>query len=158
MGTMERLLTLLARLCRWMAGAALVLLVMLVVLLLGARYLSVSVPWADEVARLAFVWTIALGAAAGLHNRAHFALAFFADQVSGFLQQWLARLLAAIVMVVLALLLVALWASMPVVVHSTLPATDLSRVWMQAPLAAFAVLGMVFMTGQFLCPTPRHRQ
>lgn len=149
----SRALAGLAMLCRWMAGAGLTALVVLIVIVLGARYLAVSVPWADEVARLAFVWTIALGASVGLHNRAHFALSFFADQQTGVMQRWLARALALLVLAVLLMLLVALSASMPVVLHSTLPATGFSRIWMQAPLAVFAVLGMVFMIGQVLYPT-----
>lgn len=147
----------LALMCRWMAGGSLAILLAVIVTVVLARYLSISVPWADEIARLAFVWTIALGAAVGLHNKAHFALSLISERLPTTLRKNLDRGLAVSVIAILLVLLYALAHSMPVVLHSSMPATGISRIWVQVPLAVFAVLGILFMLGRALFPDiPKH--
>ena len=150
--TVMKSLALCARLCRFAAGAALAVLLVLLIILVLARYLAISLPWADELARMTFVWMVALGAAAGLENRAHFALTFFADLAPSRFRSFLERSLAALTAGMLVSLLVALTASIPVVRFSMMPGTGLSRAWLQAPLVVFAALGACFMAGRALLP------
>lgn len=153
-----RSLAVAGRFCRLAAGAALAVLLTLIIALVLARYLSISLPWADELARMAFVWMVALGAASGLDKRAHFALSFFADLAPPALRPVLERALAVLGAGMLLVFLVALAASIPVIRFSVMPGTGLSRAWLQAPLVLFATLGACFMAGKAFLPHPEREQ
>jgi len=140
------------RLCRFAAGGALALLLVLLVALVLGRYLALSLPWADEIARLTFVWMVAFGAASGLNRRAHFALNVIAERASPARRIQLERIVSGLTALVLVLLLVSLESSLQLVRHSIMPGTGLSRGWLQAPLAIFALLGALFMARHALAP------
>ena len=144
----------LARFCRFAAGGALAVLLMLIVTLVLARYASISLPWADEVARITFVWMVALGAAAGLEKNAHFALKVFTNWVSPRSRSLLERVLAAASASILIVFLFALHASIPILRLSVMPATGWSRAWLQAPLVMLATLGIGFMVVKAMRPSP----
>lgn len=56
----------------------------LVALQVFTRYvLQAAVPWTEEVARMALVWTVMLGAAVSMERKAHYAISFLAARMRG---------------------------------------------------------------------------
>jgi TRAP-type C4-dicarboxylate transport system permease small subunit len=80
--TINRTVKGLGALVEWLTAALITTLVIVVSANVVARYfLQVSLLWAEEVSRLAFVWVVFLGATIALRRRTHLAISFVTDRL-----------------------------------------------------------------------------
>jgi len=93
----------------------------MVIVILG-RYVGFATAWADEVARIAFIWSACLGAASGTHRGLNFAIPLIASKREGRTRQLLESFIALTVIVLCALLVWATTQSIPVAALARLPA------------------------------------
>ncbi len=142
------LLDRLADLVRVVAGILLVIVAIAMIATITGRYAGFPTAWADETARIAYVWSACLGAASGLHRGLHFNVRLFnLNERSG-----PGRALEfAIAMIIITLTVVVLGAtteSLPVAMKARLPALGVTSAWFHAAISAFAALSAIFMTSR----------
>ena len=118
--------------------------VAMVAVILG-RYVGFATAWADEVARIAFIWSACLGAASGTHRGLNFAIPLIASKREGRTKQLLESLIALTVIVLCALLVWATTQSIPVASLARLPALGVSGAWFHWAVTVFALLTALFM-------------
>ena len=68
---------------RFLAGALLVIVASAMIAVIAGRYVGFATAWADEVARVAFIWSASLGAASGTHRGLNFAIPLIATERTG---------------------------------------------------------------------------
>ena len=130
---------------RTAAGVLLVIVTLAMVAVILGRYVGFATAWADEVARIAFVWSASLGAASGTYRGLNFAIPLIATNRSGRTKQLLESAIALTVVVLCALMVWATSQSLPVASLARLPALGVSGAWFHAAIATFAVLTAAFM-------------
>jgi TRAP-type C4-dicarboxylate transport system permease small subunit len=135
----------LANVIRTAAGVLLVIVAVAMILVIAGRYVGFATAWADEVARIAFIWSACLGAASGTHRGLNFAIPLIATERRGRTKQVLESGIASTVVVLCALLLWALTQSLPVAALARLPALGVTGAWFHAAIVAFAALTAAFM-------------
>jgi TRAP-type C4-dicarboxylate transport system permease small subunit len=142
---MSKIIDRLAFVTRVLAGICLGIMTLMVGTLILGRYLSLSVPWADELARIFFVWAALLGASSGTHKRLHFSVSFF----TGYLKEPTRRKLDfAISLVVISIMILVLfvgWDSLNVARIQIYPGLQISKKWMNLPIVISPLLITVFM-------------
>ena len=116
----------------------------MVIVILG-RYVGFVTAWADEVARIAFIWSACLGAASGTHRGLNFAIPLIASKREGRTKQLLESFIALTVIVLCVLLVWATTQSIPVAALARLPALGVSGAWFHWAVTVFAFLTAVFM-------------
>jgi len=131
---------------RFAAGVLLVIVTVALLLVIAGRYVGFGTAWADEVARVAFMWSVALGGASGAYRGLNFAVPLIGTGLRGRPKAVLDSALALVVILMCALLLWATTQSLPVAMLGKLPALGISGAWFHAALVAFAVLMVFFMT------------
>lgn len=129
---------------RTAAGALLVVVASAMGVVILGRYAGFATAWADEVARIAFVWSASLGAASGTHRGLNFAVVAFADRRKGRVGQVAESLVAVTLIVLCVLMFWAITQSIPVALLSKLPALQVTGAWFHVAIAAFAVLATLF--------------
>ena len=142
---MERIAGRLADVIRTLAGILLVVVTLAMGAVILGRYAGFATAWADEVARIAFIWSVALGAASGTYRGLNFAIPLIATNRRGRTRQVLESVIA---LVVVALCLIMAWAttqSLPVAALARLPALGITGATFHAAIATFAVLTAAFM-------------
>jgi len=144
------LTTRLANAIRIGAGVLLVVVFSAMVAVILGRYAGFVTAWADEVARIAFTWSVALGAASGTHRGLNFAIPLIASKRSGRTRQLLESLIAAIVITICALIGWATTQSIPVARLAKLPTLGVSGAWFHSAIAVFALLTAYFMVFRLL--------
>jgi len=130
---------------RTAAGVLLVIVTLAMVAVILGRYVGFATAWADEVARIAFVWSASLGAASGTYRGLNFAIPLIATNRSGRTKQVLESAIAVTVVVLCALMVWATSQSLPVASLARLPALGVTGAWFHAAIATFAVLTAAFM-------------
>ena len=130
---------------RTAAGVLLVIVTLAMVAVILGRYVGFATAWADEVARIAFVWSASLGAASGTYRGLNFAIPLIATNRSGRTKQVLESAIAVTVVVLCALMVWATSQSLPVASLARLPALGVTGAWFHAAIATFAVLTAGFM-------------
>jgi len=128
--------------------ACLVLMTVLVLdLMLGvfSRYVLVSTfTWYDEVARVAFVWSVFLGAAVGVRRGAHFGLHIVVDRLPPRARRF-ALLATPVVVIVLAVVLVQQgWYFAEHGWFQQTPVMGLPKAWVYAAMPVGGVLMILF--------------
>ncbi len=142
---MDELASRFADVIRKLAGVLLVIVASAMVAVILGRYIGFATAWADEVARIAFIWSASLGAASGTQRGLNFAIPLVATKREGLTKQLLESWIA---LTVIALCVVMVWAttqSLPVASLSRLPALGFSGACFHAAIAVFAVLTAGFM-------------
>ncbi len=129
------------------AGVLLVFVALAMVATITGRYVGFPTAWADEAARIAFVWSACLGAASGLHRGLHFTVRLFRLDDDGLAGRAFETAIALLVIVLCAAVLWATTASIPVVMKARLPALGVTGAWFHSAISAFAVLSVLFMSG-----------
>ncbi len=142
---MHTIIDRLAGLVRVIAGALLVLVTGCMVTVIAGRYAGFSTAWADEVARIAFVWSASLGAASGIHKGMHFAVFQVSAVRHPRARQLLETVSIAIVLSVCAALTWSTTQSLPVAALSILPAIGISNATFHLALSVFGILSMLFL-------------
>jgi TRAP-type C4-dicarboxylate transport system permease small subunit len=137
--------TRLANTVRLAAGVLLVVVAGAMVMVILGRYVGFATAWADEVARIAFIWSACLGAASGTHRGLNFAIPLIASKREGRTKQLLESFIALTVIVLCALLVWATTQSIPVAALARLPALGVSGAWFHWAVTVFASLTAAFM-------------
>lgn len=121
-----------------------------------ARYgFNRSFGWADEIGRLAFVWSIFLGMAAAVRARGHIAIGLLLDQLPGIARS-AAR--AAIALACAALSAIVAWEGALIALDQwdeQMMSLDLSAGWFLVPVVIGGSLCAAFFVAQAVTRTPR---
>jgi len=135
----------LANVIKTMAGVLLVIVALAMLAVILGRYVGFVTAWADEVARIAFIWSASLGAASGTYRGLNFAIPLIATRREGRTKQILETGIALMMVALSALMIWATTQSLPVANLARLPALGVSGAWFHAAITAFAVLTASFM-------------
>lgn len=130
----------------WILCLAMGVMVAVVGAQVALRYgFNSSIDWADEIARLAFVWSIFLAIALGIKTGSHIGIEVLVARLPAALRGALARLVALVCAAALALVA---WQSM-VVAHDQwdelMGAVNASSGWFLVPLAIGGVHGALHL-------------
>lgn len=129
-----------AHVVRTVAGVLLVVVALAMMAVILGRFVGFSTAWADEVARLAFLWSACLGAAAGSYRGLNFAVPLIASRRSGRTRQLIESGIALLMVVLCALVLWSTTQSLPVAHLARLPALGVTGAWFHAAVSTFALL------------------
>lgn len=135
----------LANAVRTVAGVLLVIVALAMVAVILGRYVGFVTAWADEIARIAFIWSASLGAASGTYRGLNFAIPLIAAKREGRTQQILESAIALLVVALCAMMIWATAQSLPVANLARLPALGVSGAWFHSAITTFAVLTAAFM-------------
>ena len=141
MGSIEAL----ARTVRTAAGILLVVVTLAILTVIAGRYAGFPTAWADEVARIAFLWSACLGAASGTYRGLHFAIPLIGANASKRTAQLIESAIAMLIIALCALVLWATTSSIPVAHLARLPALGVTGAWFHSAVSAFAALTCLFM-------------
>jgi len=114
-------------------------------LVIVGRYAGFATAWADEVARVSFMWCVALGGASGAYRGLNFAVPLIGTSLRGRNKAVLDSVLTLVVVLMCGLLLWATTQSLPVAALARLPALGISGAWFHAAVSTFSVLTLFFM-------------
>jgi TRAP-type C4-dicarboxylate transport system permease small subunit len=142
---LERTARRLADVVRTIAGILLVIVTVAMGAVILGRYAGFSTAWADEVARIAFIWSVALGAASGTYRGLNFAIPLIATSRAGRTKQVLDSVIALVVVVLCLMMAWATTQSLPVAALARLPALGVTGAWFHGAITTFAVLTAAFM-------------
>jgi TRAP-type C4-dicarboxylate transport system permease small subunit len=142
---MSKIIDRLAFVTRVLAGICLGIMTLMVGTLILGRYLSLSVPWADELGRIFFVWASLLGASSGTHNKLHFSVSFFTGYLKEPTRRKLDFAISLMVISIMILVLFVGWNSLKVAQILIYPGLQISKLWMNLPIVLSPVLITVFM-------------
>lgn len=141
----------------WILCVAMAVMVVVVGLQVGLRYgFNSSLDWADEIARLTFVWSIFLAIALGIKTGSHIGIEMIVAKFPAWLRGALARLVALVCAV--ALVLVA-WQSFVVARDQwdeLMGAVNASTGWFLVPLVIGGVHGALHFLWIAIQGPPRH--
>jgi len=135
----------LANVIKTMAGVLLVIVALAMLAVILGRYVGFVTAWADEVARIAFIWSASLGAASGTYRGLNFAIPLIATKRAGRTKQVLESGIALLMVALSALMIWATTQSLPVANLARLPALGVSGALFHAAITTFAVLTATFM-------------
>lgn len=135
---------------RWAAGFFLIGVVLCVGAAILGRYVGFASAWADEMARICFIWSVALGASSATHNRLHFAMSLIADKLHGEASRLVETGLIAAMIGICVLIGWATRESIPVASMSRLPALQVTGAWLHGAVTTFAVLTTIFLAARGL--------
>ncbi|MFM7256406.1 MAG: TRAP transporter small permease [Betaproteobacteria bacterium] len=135
----------LARTLRTTAGILLVVVTLAILTVIAGRYAGFPTAWADEVARIAFLWSACLGAASGTYRGLHFAIPLIGANASRRKRQLIESAIALLIIALCALVLWATTSSIPVANLARLPALGVTGAWFHSAVSAFAALTCLFM-------------
>lgn len=108
-------------------GMVLFILVMLVTLLqIGARYAHVPIPWTEEAARILFLAAIMLGIAVGVHRHEHIVVDFLFGKYSPRTQAILTIAFNVLILLLLTIWLMGSWRLM----HLNATASYITLPWL----------------------------
>lgn len=121
----------------WLIGAMLLVMVVLVFANAAGRYLfGTGVAASEEIARLAFVWLIFLGAILAVRERTHVGVDMLVQRLPRAAQKACLVICNLLILYALWLFAQGSWQQVIVGLNSRMPVTDIS-------LAAFAAAGLV---------------
>jgi TRAP-type C4-dicarboxylate transport system permease small subunit len=140
----------LARTVRTAAGILLVVVTLAILTVIAGRYAGFPTAWADEVARIAFLWSACLGAASGTYRGLHFAIPLIGANASKRTAQLIESAIALLIIALCALVLWATTSSIPVAHLARLPALGVTGAWFHSAVSAFAALTCLFMAAKLV--------
>lgn len=135
----------LARTVRTTAGILLVVVTLAILTVILGRYAGFPTAWADEVARIAFLWSACLGAASGTYRGLHFAIPLIGANASKRKRQLIESAISLLIIALCAMVLWATTSSIPVANLARLPALGVTGAWFHSAVSAFAALTCLFM-------------
>lgn len=119
----------------------------------GLRYFgNISIDWADELSRLAFVWTIFLGMPLAVRTRSHIAIDLLLEHLPAAGRRVSARLLPLVSAAIAALVA---WQAAVLIVEQwdeLMASLDWSAQWFIVPVALGSALCAVFFIEQAARP------
>jgi TRAP-type C4-dicarboxylate transport system permease small subunit len=141
---MSQIINRLAVVTRMLAGICLGIMALMIGTLIFGRYLSLSVPWADEIARILFVWAALLGASSGTHKRLHFSVSFFTSYLKDTTRKKMDLVLSLMIIAFMILIFFVGLDSLKVARIQIFPGLKVSKLWMSMPILIFATLVSIF--------------
>jgi len=132
------------------AGVLLGAMAMMVGILVLGRYLGLSVPWADELSRMLFVWSALLGAASATYNKLHFSVSFLTSYFGKATRRKLDFLTGLLMVSIMVFILVAAIGVLKIAKIQILPALQISRISFHIPVSISAVLMTVFIINNIM--------
>jgi TRAP-type transport system small permease protein len=142
---------------RLLTGAALVLLVTVVLLAVGVRYFGIlagSLHWTDELARFTTIWLVMLGSVVAFDRGAHVAVDLLPGSLPPAAGRWLRLVASLLSAVFLAVLAWQGWSLSGRTMRQVSPALGLPMGWVYLAVPAGAAL----MTVQALVFAVRSRR
>lgn len=140
----------------WVLCAAMAVMVVVVGTQVALRYgLNSSLDWADEIARLAFVWSIFLAIALAIRTGSHIGVEIIVARLPAALRGAVARLVALVCAGALALVA---WESFSVALDQwdeLMGAVNASAAWFLVPLVIGGVHGALHMLWIALAGPPQ---
>ena len=116
----------LANMTKILAGMFLGAMAIMVGVVIGGRYLNLSVPWADELARILFIWSALLGAASATHNKLHFSVSFLTSYFGKATKRKLDFLICLLIISIMVFILTAAIGVLEIAKIQILPALQIS--------------------------------
>jgi TRAP-type C4-dicarboxylate transport system permease small subunit len=147
---MRNFVNLLANITKISAGILLGAMTIMVAIVILGRYLALSVPWADELARMLFIWSALLGAASATHNKLHFSVSFLTSYFGKTTRRTLGLLSGLLIISIMAFILVAAIGALQIAKIQILPALQISKVSFHLPVSISAILIMFFAVNHIL--------
>lgn len=139
-------IALLDMIAAWLIVALLSVMVAVVAAQVVLRYgLNSSIGWADEISRLAFVWTMFLAIPLGIRHGAHIGIELVTDRLAPPLRSVLSRLMALLAAAMMALLA---WETLKLAAEQwdeMMSSLRYSSSWFIVPLAICGVHGGLHM-------------
>jgi TRAP-type C4-dicarboxylate transport system permease small subunit len=143
--SMSKIIDRLASVTKILAGICLGIMTLMIGILILGRYLGLSVPWADELARIFFVWTSLLGASSGTHKRLHFSVSFFTNYLQEPIRRKLDFVISLLVIGMMLFILFVGWDSLKIAGIQIYPGLQISKIWMNLPIVISSLLITLFM-------------
>ena len=142
---MSKIIDRLASITKILAGICLGIMTLMIGVLILGRYLGFSVPWADELARIFFVWTSLLGASSGTHRKLHFSVSFFTNYLKEPIRRKVDFVVSLLVIGMMLGILIVGWDSLKIAGIQIYPGLQISKVWMNIPIVVSSFLITIFM-------------
>ena len=142
---MSKIMERLAFVIRILAGISLGIMTFMVGILILGRYLGLSVPWADELARISFIWACLLGASSGTHKKLHFSVSFVTSYFNEPTRRKVDFVMSVMVISMVLFVVFIGWESLEIAKIQIYPALGISKIWMNVPIVISAFLITIFM-------------
>ncbi len=142
---MDTIIERLAFVIRILAGICLGFVTLMVGILIFGRYLGLSVPWADELARISFIWACLLGASSGTHKKLHFSVSFVTSYFNESTRRKVDFVISVMVISMVIFVVFVGWNSLEIAKIQIYPALGISKIWMNLPIVISAFLIVLFM-------------
>ena len=142
---MSKMMDRLALVVRVLAGICLGGMTLMVGTLILGRYLNLSVPWADELARIFFVWASLLGASSATHKKLHFSVSFLTSYLKEPVRRKLDFAISMMVIMMTIFITFVAWDSLKIAQIQIYPGLQISKLWMNIPLVICTILITIFM-------------
>jgi len=147
---MNKYIDLLAYITKVSAGVLLGAMTIMVGIVIGGRYLSASVPWADELARIFFVWSALLGAASATHSKIHFSVSFLTSYFGKNTRRKIDFISSLLILSIMVFILQAAIGALPIAKLQILPALQISRIPFHLPVNVSSILIIIFMANYII--------
>lgn len=132
------------------AGALMGGVLLTVSIVILGRYLSFNVAWADELARILFIWSVLFGAISATNKKLHFSVSFFTSYLNPFTRNILQVFSHILSIGVLSYIFVAAIKIIPVYKAQTLPALQITKIHFLFPLFALVIFMIFFITSHMI--------
>ena len=147
---MKKFVDRLAHITKISAGALLGAMAIMVGIVIMGRYLSLSVAWADELARIFFIWSALLGAASATHNRLHFSVSFLTSYFGSATRRRLDFLTGLMIISIMVFILTATIGVLEIAKIQIFPALQISKISIHLPVSISGVLMIVFVSNYIM--------
>ena len=147
---MQKTVDLLASITKISAGMLLGAMTIMVGIVILGRYLSLSVPWADELARILFIWSALLGAASATHSRMHFSVSFLTSYFGKNIRRKLDFMGSLLIISIMGFILYAAIGFLNIAKIQILPALQISKIPFHLPVSVSSILIIIFMANHII--------
>ncbi len=130
---------------RFIAGALLGGVLLMVIVTISGRYFSFNAAWADELARIFFIWSVIFGSISATYKKLHFSVSFFTSSLSPLVRRVLHIFSSFLCIAALVYTGIAVFKIMPVYKIQILPALQISKLHYLVPLISMVVLMTFFL-------------
>lgn len=149
--SLKKLSDFLDMLCKKIGAGLLAVMVVLIVIQVGARYVAgSSLSWSEEISRYLFIWVVMLGTVIGVHDGTHVAVEFLLKRLPAPLYK-LATIGFTLCLCLLACVMIFYGSTLAAKVYSQLsPATRIPMAYVYAAVPACSAVMLVHLTVQLI--------
>lgn len=123
------------------------ILIMLAVLTVQVvmRYVgNIALSWSEELSLLGFTWVVVVGSAVGIRTGLHARMSILVDNLPGWLQPWLERAIAVLVLILGLIMVVSGWSYVQETQGMFSAAIRYPMAWLYLAAPVFGVLLVIF--------------